>query len=366
MQLIFWQNILSIHQQPLLEAVASLPGVDKVLLIVEQEMTPERRKMGWSVPKMNGVDVYVAPSGTEITRLIQEHPDAVNIMGGIGVSPMLSTALHQLIQRKARLGIMAEPFNAAGIKGLLRKYKYTWYRLRYFKHIQFFLAIGKAGWQQYAGLGFNKNRVFPWAYFIDVPKSQSTETNTERRKLMYAGRIEPGKGICNFVAELANFDKKNYSLDIYGSGPDEDKIKEIIQRHDLGDVIHFHSFMPHDQLLQEYAQYDWILLPSSAKDGWGVVVSEGLLFGLKGLTSNICGVSWAIKNGVNGVTFDWSVPGSLAQAIDQMLHSDNFSSRSEISAWANNALTGHAGAQYLQDILENVYNNGSTPHTPFI
>lgn len=365
MQIIFWQNILSIHQQPLLEAVAALPGIEKVMLVVEQEMTPERRKMGWSVPEMNGVSVYVAPSVSEIAQLVASHPDAVNIMGGIAVSPMLTAVLHQLIQRKAKLGIMAEPFNASGIKGILRKYKYTWYRFRYFKHIQFFLAIGKAGWMQYSGLGFNKDRVFPWAYFIDVPDKALSASTSDRKKLMYAGRIEPGKGICNFIAELVTFDRNSYSLDIYGGGPDEDKVREIIDRNNLADVIRIHGFMPHDQLLAQYRQYDWILLPSSAKDGWGVVVSEGLLFGLKGLVSSICGVSWAIKNGVNGQTFDWSEPGSVTQAIDKMLHTGHFASKKEISAWANNALTGRAGALYLYGILENVYSNGGAPRPPF-
>ena len=37
MKLVFWQGIISIHQQSFLEAVATQTGVDEVLLVVEQE-----------------------------------------------------------------------------------------------------------------------------------------------------------------------------------------------------------------------------------------------------------------------------------------------------------------------------------------
>jgi glycosyltransferase involved in cell wall biosynthesis len=365
MTLVFWQGIISIHQKTFLEAVAVQAAVTKVLLVVEQDISAYRKNMGWDAPPLKDVTIIQAPSNADIEKIVAENKDAIHAMGGIRVGPMLSYAFDLCAKAHCRIGIMTEPYNDAGIKGLLRTIKYRYYGIRYFKHIQFALAIGAQGATQYKKLGFDNSRIFPWAYFINVPLAARPHAAQDVKRIMYAGRLEAPKGIYRFTEELIKTGNGNYTLDIYGAGPDEGKLRQLISANELQDKIHIHPFMKYDDLLQQYGGYDWVVLPSAAKDGWGVIVSEGLLNGLKAICSNICGVSRVIKKDFNGVVFDWSKQDSCREAITTMLNSSQFADTDTIRHWAKEGLSAEAGADYFMDILDCVYHNKTKPAIPW-
>ncbi len=366
MVFIFWQGIISIHQKAFLEALALLPDC-RVVLVVEEDITPYRKNMGWEVPVIEHVEIIRSPDKNAITTMVKEHKDAVHVMGGIKVGRMISAAFDECINQKCRIGIMTEPYNPANITGWLRGIKYKYYKLRYSKHIQFVLAIGKKGVAQYEQLGFNKDYIFPWAYFISlIPAPEKTKNDKELRRIIYAGRLEPGKGIYRFAEQLINSGKSNFTLDLYGTGPDEKQIKQLAIKNHVENKITIHPFLNHEELLERYAHYDWVVLPSTQKDGWGVIISEGLLNGLKAICSNICGVSWVIKDGVNGVTFDWANEDSCRTAIGKMLQQDSYASHTQIIDWANKALSGAGGASYFLKIMDCVYNKKEKPGIPWV
>ena len=217
MVLILWQGIISIHQKTFLEALAKQPSVSKVLMVVEQEITPYRKNMGWEVPVIDNVEIIRSPSESDVRKIFSDYKNAVHILGGIRVGKMMTMAFDAGAAAGAKMGSVSEPFNKSGLKGKLRTLKYIYFRYRYFKHINFFLAVGKEGVAQYTGLGFNPRYIYPWAYFINVPTTPAhINPRQTKRRIIFGGRLEPGKGIYQFVIELAKFDKSTYSLDIFG------------------------------------------------------------------------------------------------------------------------------------------------------
>jgi glycosyltransferase involved in cell wall biosynthesis len=367
MNFIFWQGIVSIHQKTFLEALARHPRVRKVTMVVEELISPYRKNMGWEVPEFTGVEIIVSPDRDKIRQIFLENKDAVHVMGGVRVGKMGTIALEEGAKLKARMGSLSEPYDRTGIKGKIRDLKYRYMRLFYYKHIDFFLAVGKEGVHTYTRLGFNKNRVFPWAYFVsvDVPEKK-TQPSDAHKRIIYAGRIEEKKGIYRFVTELAATQHKNYILDIYGGGSDEEKLKQFVKDNELTDNIRFYPFLKYSEMVKQFTNYDWVVLPSTGKDGWGVIISEGLLNGLKGICSSICGVSWAIIDNFNGVTFDWNKQGSCEYAIDAMLSDMKYGSVAEIQNWAHKSLSGEAGAAYYLEITDSVYNGKNMPTPPWV
>ena len=365
MVLIFWQGIISIHQKTFLEALVKQPSVSKVLLVVEHDITPYRKNMGWEVPVIEGVEIVRSPSKEEITRIFSDNRDAVHVLGGIRVGRMMTLAFEEGARQKAKMGSLSEPYDRSGIKGKLRDIKYRYLKLRYYKHVDFFLAVGKAGVNTYRGLGFDPKRVFPWAYFVSVKIPDITPVATDEKRIIYAGRIEEGKGISRFVGQLATIKDKKYRLDIYGGGPEEESLKKFVADNNLTDKIHFYPFLKYDELVTKYIHYDWVVLPSTKKDGWGVIVSEGLLNGLKAICSNICGVSWAIKSNFNGVVFNWAEEGSCHAAINKLLDDKGFAGREEIKKWASETISAEAGAAYYLKIIESTYNGKEMPPVPW-
>ncbi|MCD6013323.1 MAG: hypothetical protein K0Q79_3185 [Flavipsychrobacter sp.] len=365
MNFVFWQNIISIHQKAFLEALVKQPGVGNVMLVVEHELTPVRKSMGWDTPEIQGVEVVLSPSENSIKEIVRANKDAVHVMGGIRIGRMITVAFDTCVQTKCRIGIMTEPYDDAGWKGKLRKAKYSLYRMKYFKHIGFVLAIGRQGVAQYTELGFDSKRLFAWAYFITLEQPLATAPPSKDIRIIYAGRLEEAKGIYRFARELFATGARNCTLDIYGEGSDEEKIKQLVAEYGLTEKVSFTRYIKYAELLERYRHYDWVVLPSTQKDGWGVVVSEGLLNGLKAICSRKCGVSWAIKEGWNGVTFDWQQEGSCRNAINKMLTGEDFATQNEISGWAQCNISGDAGAEYFMKIVGSVYNGNAKPGIPW-
>ena len=154
-------------------------------------------------------------------------------------------------------------------------------------------------------------------------------------------------------------------MDIYGNGSEEAALKDFVKDKGLSDKICVYPFLKYDELLEKYAFYDWVVLPSTQKDGWGVIVSEGLLNGLKAICSNICGVSWVIKDNFNGVVFDWAEKESCSHAIRKMINGKDFADRNAIKSWAEQMVSAGAGARYFIDIVNCVYHNNKRPVQPW-
>ncbi len=366
MDLVFWQGIISIHQKTFLEALAKSDRVNKVVLVVETDISPYRENMGWEVPRIEGVQIIMSPNREEIQQLLITYQTAIHVMSGIRGSRMMAIAMRMGARQKVKMGAMSEPYDRRGLKGRLRDVKYWYFGRLFYRYFNFLLAIGKEGVYVYSRLGFNKKKLFPWAYFVSVAVPEKVPPPHDKQRIIYAGRIESGKGILQFVGELVQTGRRNYLMDIYGAGPDEEKLKQLVTNHELDGQIRFYPFLKYQDMLQQYARYDWVVLPSSRKDGWGVIISEGLLNGLKGICSNICGVSWAIADGRNGVTFDWRKEGDCRRAIEKMLSGKEFATVDNIKQWAGQALTGEAGANYFLRIMDNVYSGSERPEAPWL
>ena len=369
MELVFWQNMISIHQRDFLEALAMHESVKKITLVANEGISEQRKNMGWDIPELKNIDVIIAPGVEQVNAIIERYPSGVNVFSGFNVGPLNIAAMKQCIDKKRRIAIMSEPYNLAGKKGFIRKLKFTFDKLRYQDKIDFILAIGREGVQQFNDTGFDKDKIFPWAYFINMPteiqqRNSGLQHSDGKCRIMYAGRIEEAKGIYRFAAELLK-QPADFELDIYGEGDDGQKIRDMYAAGGKAAQLKFFPFLRYEDLLKRYADYEWLVLPSTGKDGWGAVVSEALLNGLKVICSKKAGSSLVIKDGKNGVTFDWQKENDCAAAISKMLSNKGFDSPTEIISEANHSLTGKAGAAYFAGILEYQYNAGKRPDAPW-
>jgi len=363
---LFWQNMISIHQKDFLEALVAQQGVDTIILVVQQDISPERKKMGWDVPQLKGIEVVVAPTNAQIDELIAKHTQGVHVFSGFNVGPVNTYAMKQCINAKRKIAIMSEPYNFAGSKGRIKKIKFKLDALRYKKHLSFILAIGDEGVKQFTAAGFGTDRVFPWAYFINMPPQyQVKRQTTSKCKIMYAGRLEEAKGIYRFATTLLTHND-DYELHLFGEGPDKEKIEQAYAAANAADKLKFTPFLKYEDLLLQYGAYDWLVLPSTQKDGWGAVVSEGLLNGLKVICSTRCGAGTVIKEGWNGVRFNWDIPGNCDKAIEQMLQKKSFAEPQQLIGWASKALVGDAGASYFISISKYSSGQGARPQAPWL
>ena len=95
-----------------------------------------------------------------------------------------------------------------------------------------------------------------------------------------------------------------WDLVICGSGPEESKIRQVIQDNHLENKVHLPGFITYDSLGDWYGLANAFIHPA-LQEQWGLVVNEAMAAGLPVLVSNRCGCfDELIIEGVNGFGFD--------------------------------------------------------------
>ena len=113
-----------------------------------------------------------------------------------------------------------------------------------------------------------------WGYFV-APGTErhSGDEQSQRKKVLWAGRMLDWKRVPTLVDAIPD----DMELELYGHGPDEANIR----RHAAGKTnVHFHDFVPIEQMRALMHQHDIYVLPSDGGEGWGAVVNEALEEGM--------------------------------------------------------------------------------------
>lgn len=115
-----------------------------------------------------------------------------------------------------------------------------------------------------------------------IPKSRSAQ---ERLTLLWAGRLEPTKGLVIAVRALAKCKKHQIRLLVAGSGSERGPIEELTQKLGLTDQIEFLGQVPHEDMSALFQRCDAFLF-TSVRESFGSVVLEALAHGLPVVTLN--------------------------------------------------------------------------------
>lgn len=102
-----------------------------------------------------------------------------------------------------------------------------------------------------------------------------------RLKLLFAGRLQPWKGLHLGLRALAALGQqsKDVHLTIIGSGSDQARLKRIAHRLEIEQSLSWILWMEREDLIQLYSEFDLFLFPS-LHDSGGMAVLEAMSFGL--------------------------------------------------------------------------------------
>lgn len=99
-------------------------------------------------------------------------------------------------------------------------------------------------------------------------------------RILYVGRLIYWKGLHLGLKAFAQLRQTfNSKLTVIGSGPDAKWMNSLAEKLEINDAIDWISWMPQEQLMQYYSDYDVFLFPS-LHDSSGYVVVEALSHGL--------------------------------------------------------------------------------------
>jgi len=362
----FWQRFVSPHKSFLADELGNL--VVEVNYVSNELMSKERKKMGWNSTKLKNANLYIKKNTNSLKKLVSSIPnDSVHLCQGIRSNGLVSTVQRFLKKQKITYWVFMEKVENKGIIGLIKRILYRLLLFKFKKNLKGILAIGSGSDTWYSQQGFNKKKIYPFAYFMSDSISKTKLPNKKNNifKFIFVGQLIKRKKVDSIFKVLAQVKKKNFELHIFGDGPLKQKLKNQANQLLPGRVKWFGS-IPIKNIPKKIASADCLLLPSR-HDGWGSVVSESLMVGTQVICSDSCGASVAVKSSRTGGIFLEDNIENFLKIIKKVLRKGCITNlrRKRLKKWAK-CLGAKEGAKYLYNILLFDIGMVNRPKPPWI
>lgn len=126
--------------------------------------------------------------------------------------------------------------------------------------------------------------------FAGIPPPQHA---TRPFRVMYAGRIEPSKGVFDLLkvaAQLRKHHRNDIIFDICGDGSAFSELKQKVQQEGLADTFRLHGWCDRQQMRACFSRSHVVVVPTTTDfvEGFNMVVVEALLAGRPVISSPVC------------------------------------------------------------------------------
>jgi glycosyltransferase involved in cell wall biosynthesis len=356
--IVFWQGFCSPHQSDLLAAIAKTGR--EVIWCVDSIGDRSRQSQGWTFQTPPGVNVVESPSDAEILRQVRRNPaTTLHICSFTRNSRVTQLAVASILKHSGRLAIFSEYFDGRGIAGLFRRIRGTILSVKIGRRVELILAIGPHAVEWFSRCGFPRRRIKEFGYFVSTPTP--SDDQILENTMIYAGRLDSGKGVPLLIRALP-FMMHESPLEIVGDGPERSNVEDLVRRKSLGQRVKFAGSLPRIHAMARIGASGLLVLPSSSKDGWGVVVNEALLQGTSVVVSNRCGASCLARKAPYGLTFKSGDVRGLADCLDRVVSArlETHGVRARVAGWGKDILSPVVGARYLCELID-----GATVEPPW-
>lgn len=160
-------------------------------------------------------------------------------------------------------------------------------------------------------IGAYKDKVFKWGYFTKVDQFDLKESLIAKRdkkiRFMWCSRFLDWKHpeLSVLLAKKLREAGYDFRIDMFGSGEQEAKIKQLIQELDVADVVVLRGNLPNKEILNEMRNHHIFLFTSDRNEGWGAVLNEAMSSGCTVMSSNLIGATpFLVQDGENGFIFE--------------------------------------------------------------
>jgi len=297
-RIVFWQPIASPHQEAFLEVLAgSFPG--EVILGVEQALPRERAAQGWQEPthtKVTVVDISIPANHAALAS--HTTPASLHVFSGFFSHRLVWAGFRKLSASQARLAIFSEAPEQTLATGWLKRMRGRVLAARWSNRFAFVLAVGGVGCEFFEQIGFPKQKIVPFGYFLDVPplaEPLSISASDGVIRFVSAGQLIRRKGIDLLVRACGELPATGWRLDIYGDGPERTSLEQLVRSQGLAERIAFHGAVSNAAVQESLARADCAVLPSRF-DGWGMLVSESLAEGTPVICTAACGAAQLVSS----------------------------------------------------------------------
>jgi glycosyltransferase involved in cell wall biosynthesis len=204
-------------------------------------------------------------------------------------------------------------------------------------------------------LGFRDDRVTVVHPGIDPRFSPGGERSAEPMAVA-VGRLAPVKRYDALVraAHHARARVPGLRLHIVGDGYERPTVDAVIDELDAGDWVTLHGHLTDTELVDLYRR-TWIVASASAREGWGMTLTEAAACGTPAVATRIAGHRDAVRDGESGLLADGD-PRHLGDAMADVLGDPDLRARLSAGAlaWAGQLTWSNTATQLMRVVADEV------------
>lgn len=139
--------------------------------------------------------------------------------------------------------------------------------------------------------------------------------------VLAVGRLVPVKQFDLLIDALAALKRRHPRLQamIVGEGYLRDELKSRIAHHRAGEWLNLPGRLDEASLLEAY-QRAWVLASASAREGWGMTITEAAACATPAVVTRTVGHIDSVSDGITGIVVD--SPAELAAGLDALISSE--------------------------------------------
>jgi len=157
--------------------------------------------------------------------------------------------------------------------------------------------------------------IIPDASDFEISLEKEQKHTKEIKSFFMAGALVDSHKGQSIAIEAMKLFSSGETLDIYGDGPDKDKLNELILNLELEKRIKIH---PWNQDLQTLCQHHDAFIMASRHEGLGSIVIDVMRTRTPIISSNAGGLVDLVKNNETGLVFEKNNPASLFEKISEL------------------------------------------------
>lgn len=320
--IIFVSNFLNHHQFPVASELYTLTGGQ--YRFVETEPMPEWIKKGGyseydNLPWL--IQAWKSPEADKIARELIISADTVMWCNNLYI---------HLIKERLKQGKLTfeigERWLKRGLLNLLspRLIKSQFYYHSFFRNRPLYRLNASA----YAANDMRlmhsfRNKMFKWGYFTKCKENVTKPPQTDNRlRILWVARFLTLKHPELPVKMASMLRQKGYDfeLDMYGQGPEFERVKALINSLKVSDVVKLKGVLPNEDILKEMRDHQIFLFSSDRHEGWGAVLNEAMSNKCAVVASHEIGsVPFLIKHNENGLIFRSKSVDDLCDKVQYLL-----------------------------------------------
>jgi glycosyltransferase involved in cell wall biosynthesis len=162
------------------------------------------------------------------------------------------------------------------------------------------------------------------------PSARRRSRSPRKVRCLAVARLVERKGLADLIQAIASLERGRYELEIVGSGPDEQGLKDLAELLGVSREVIFAGSVDRAVIPGRYRDADIFTL-APWDDAFGNVFAEALASGLPIVGSTVGGIPELVEHGKNGFLVPPREPKALAAAIRHL--ADHPAVRADIGRW---------------------------------